>query len=57
MIQYGLQLYNRKWQLEDLINNAQTLEELDNIDINFNILGRNENSKTISQKSRRKKPK
>ena len=37
MIQYGENLYRRKWSLEDLINNAQTLEELNNIDINFNI--------------------
>ncbi len=36
MIQYGENLYRRKWSLEDLINNAQTLEELNNIDINFN---------------------
>ena len=37
MIQYGLQLYNRKWQLEDLINNASTLSDLDNISIDFTI--------------------
>ena len=37
MIQYGLQLYNRKWQLEDLINNASTLSDLNNISIDFTI--------------------
>jgi len=38
MIQYGLQLYNRKWQLEDAITNAQTLEELNSITIDFENL-------------------
>ena len=38
MIQYGLQLYNRKWQLEDAITNAQTLEELNSITVNFENL-------------------
>ena len=37
MIQYGLQLYNRKWQLEDLINNTSTLSDLNNISIDFTI--------------------
>lgn len=38
MIQYGLQLYNRKWQLEDAIANAQTQSELDAITIDFDNL-------------------
>ena len=38
MIQYGLQLYNRKWQLEDAIANAQSQSELDAISIDFNNL-------------------
>lgn len=38
MIQYGLQLYNKKWQLEDAINNAQTLEKLNSITIDFENL-------------------
>ena len=38
MIQYGENLYRRKWSLEDLINNAQTLEELNSINIDFENL-------------------
>jgi len=38
MIQYGLQLYNKKWQLEDAITNAQTLEELNSITVDFENL-------------------
>jgi len=38
MIQYGLRLYNRKWQLEDAIANTQSQSELDAISIDFNNL-------------------
>lgn len=37
IIQYGLNLYQQKWQLEQQIENAQTLQELRNLDISFGL--------------------
>jgi hypothetical protein len=35
MIDFGLQLYNKKWELESQISNAQSIAELENIEIIF----------------------
>lgn len=36
MIQYALNMYQKKWELETLVTNALTIEDVNNIQIDFN---------------------